>query len=62
VDLGQVRNLDGIGITLDNASSSANAAISLATAQGDWHTLPTAHNIASTLATRCTCTSGLAQA
>jgi arabinogalactan endo-1,4-beta-galactosidase len=46
VDLGQVRNLDGIGITLDNASSSANAAISLATAQGDWHTLPTAHNIA----------------
>ena len=28
VDLGQVRNLDGIGITLDNASSSANATIS----------------------------------
>src|SRR5580692_3405507 len=46
VDLGQVRNLDGIGITLDNASSSANATISLATAQGDWHTLPTARNIA----------------
>jgi arabinogalactan endo-1,4-beta-galactosidase len=46
VDLGQVRNLDGIGITLDNASSSANATISLATQQGDWHTLPTAHNIA----------------
>src|SRR3984885_6282571 len=46
VDLGQVRNLDGIGITLDNASSSANATISLATEQGDWHTLPTAHNIA----------------
>src|SRR5580700_10613606 len=46
VDLGQVRNLDGIGITLDNASSSANATVSLATEQGDWHTLPTAHNIA----------------
>lgn len=46
VDLGQVRNLDGIGITLDNASSSANATISLATQQGDWHTLPTARNIA----------------
>ena len=46
VDLGQVRNLDGIGITLDNASSSANATISLATAQGDWRTVPTAHNIA----------------
>jgi arabinogalactan endo-1,4-beta-galactosidase len=46
VDLGQVRNLDGIGITLDNAGSSANATISVATQQGDWHTLPTARNIA----------------
>ena len=46
VDLGQVRNLDGIGITLDNASSAANATISLATEQGDWRTLPTARNIA----------------
>jgi arabinogalactan endo-1,4-beta-galactosidase len=46
VDLGQVRNLDGIGITLDSASSSANATISLATQQGDWHALPTASNIA----------------
>jgi arabinogalactan endo-1,4-beta-galactosidase len=46
VDLGQVRNLDGIGITLDSASSSANATISLATQQGDWHTLPTARNVA----------------
>jgi arabinogalactan endo-1,4-beta-galactosidase len=46
VDLGQVRNLDGIGITLDDASSSANATISLATQPGDWHTLPTARNIA----------------
>jgi len=46
VDLGQVRNLDGIGITLDNSSSSANATISLASQPGDWHTLPTARNIA----------------
>jgi arabinogalactan endo-1,4-beta-galactosidase len=46
VDLGQVRTLDGIGITLDNASSSANATISLATQPGDWHTVPTARNIA----------------
>jgi arabinogalactan endo-1,4-beta-galactosidase len=46
VDLGQARNLDGIGITLDNASSSANATISLATQPGDWHTVPTARNIA----------------
>jgi arabinogalactan endo-1,4-beta-galactosidase len=46
VDLGQVRDLDGIGITLDNASSAANATISLATVQGDWHTVPSARNIA----------------
>jgi len=46
VDLGQVRTLDGIGITLDNASSSANATISLATQPGDWQTVPTARNIA----------------
>src|SRR6202035_3517783 len=45
VDLGQVRDLDGIGITLDNASSAANATISLATEPGDWRTLPTARNI-----------------
>jgi arabinogalactan endo-1,4-beta-galactosidase len=46
VDLGQVRNLDGIGITLDSTSSSANASISLATQQGDWHAVSTARNIA----------------
>ncbi len=46
VDLGQVRNLDGIGITLDNASSSANATISLASQPGDWHTVANARNIA----------------
>ncbi len=46
VDLGQVRNLDGIGITLDSISSSANASISVATQQGDWHAVSTARNIA----------------
>jgi arabinogalactan endo-1,4-beta-galactosidase len=46
VDLGQARRLDGIGITLDNASSSANASISLAGASGNWQTLPEARNIA----------------
>jgi arabinogalactan endo-1,4-beta-galactosidase len=46
VDLGQVRDLDGIGITLDSSSSSANATISLATQQGDWHAVATARNIA----------------
>jgi len=46
IDLGQVRDLDGIGITLDNVSSSANATISLATQQGHWQTASTARNIA----------------
>jgi arabinogalactan endo-1,4-beta-galactosidase len=46
VDLGQERSLDGIGITLDNASSSANASISLATQPGDWHPVASARNIA----------------
>jgi len=46
IDLGQVRDLDGIGITLDNASSAANATISLATQQGQWQTVSTARNIA----------------
>ncbi|HET7014899.1 MAG TPA: glycosyl hydrolase 53 family protein [Streptosporangiaceae bacterium] len=46
VDLGQVRDLNGIGVTLDNASSYANAQISLATTPGDWHVVPTAKNIA----------------
>ena len=46
VDLGQVRNVNGIGITLDSVSSSANASISLATQQGDWHTISTGRNVA----------------
>jgi len=46
VDLGQIRDLNGIGVTLDNASSYANAQISLATTPGDWHVVPTAKNVA----------------
>jgi arabinogalactan endo-1,4-beta-galactosidase len=36
VDLGQVRALDDLGITLDSASPSASASIELATTAGDW--------------------------
>src|SRR5579875_2479182 len=46
VDLGQVRQLDGIGITLDNSSSSARASISVATQEGQWQPVPEAQNIA----------------
>jgi arabinogalactan endo-1,4-beta-galactosidase len=46
IDLGQVRDLNGIGITLDNASSYASAQVSLATIPGDWHVVPTAKNLA----------------
>ena len=46
VDLGQARSLDGLGITLDSASPSADATIGLATASGQWTTLPAARNIA----------------
>jgi arabinogalactan endo-1,4-beta-galactosidase len=46
VDLGQVRPLYGIGITLDNQSSSARASISLATREGQWQPVPSAQSIA----------------
>lgn len=46
VDLGQVRQLDGIGITLDNASSYASASISVATQPGQWQALAQARDIA----------------
>ncbi|HEY2506998.1 MAG TPA: glycosyl hydrolase 53 family protein [Streptosporangiaceae bacterium] len=46
IDLGQVRKLDGVGITLAGSSSSANAAISLATTPGDWHPVPSGQNVA----------------
>jgi arabinogalactan endo-1,4-beta-galactosidase len=46
VDLGQARFLDGLGITLDAASPSADTTIQLATTSGQWTTLPAAQNIA----------------
>ena len=46
IDLGQARFLDGLGITLDAASPSADATIQLATTSGQWTTLPAAQNLA----------------
>jgi len=46
VDLGRVRDLNGIGITVDSAGPAASATISLATQPGDWHPVPSARNIA----------------
>jgi arabinogalactan endo-1,4-beta-galactosidase len=46
VDLGQVRSLTDLGITLDASSPSADATIQVASQAGDWRALPTATNIA----------------
>lgn len=46
VDLGQVRALSGLGITMASASPSASASIELATAAGDWQQVPALHDIA----------------
>ena len=46
VDLGQVRALTDLGITLDSASPSADATIEVASQPGDWQTVPAARNIA----------------
>ena len=46
VDLGQVRALDDLGITMDSASPSASATIQLATVAGDWQQLPALRNLA----------------
>jgi arabinogalactan endo-1,4-beta-galactosidase len=46
VDLGQVRALTGIGITLDATSPAADAVIRLAGSAGTWVTLPAASNLA----------------
>jgi arabinogalactan endo-1,4-beta-galactosidase len=46
VDLGQVRALDDLGITMDSASPSASASIQLATVAGDWQQPPTLRNLA----------------
>ncbi len=46
VDLGQVRALDDLGITLDSASPSASASIELATAAGGWQQVPALRDLA----------------
>jgi arabinogalactan endo-1,4-beta-galactosidase len=46
VDLGQVRSLTGLGITLDASAPAADATIQLAGASGSWVTLPEAQNLA----------------
>jgi len=46
VDLGQVRSLTGLGITLDASAPAADTTIQLAGASGTWVTLPDAKNLA----------------
>ena len=46
VDLGQVRSLSDLGITLDASSPSASATIKVATQAGDWQAVPAARNVA----------------
>jgi arabinogalactan endo-1,4-beta-galactosidase len=46
VDLGQVRSLSDLGLTLDAASPSADATIQVATQAGDWQAVPAARNVA----------------
>jgi arabinogalactan endo-1,4-beta-galactosidase len=46
VDLGQVRALDDLGITMDSASPSASASIELATVAGSWQRIPALHDVA----------------
>ena len=46
VDLGQVRSLSDLGITLDAASPSADATIEVASQAGDWQPVPAARNLA----------------
>jgi arabinogalactan endo-1,4-beta-galactosidase len=46
VDLGQLRRLDDLGITLDSSSPSASASIELAATAGDWQQPPALHDLA----------------
>jgi arabinogalactan endo-1,4-beta-galactosidase len=46
IDLGQVRSLNDLGITLDATSPSASATIQVATQSGDWQPVPAARNVA----------------
>jgi arabinogalactan endo-1,4-beta-galactosidase len=46
IDLGQVRSLSDLGITMDSASPSASATIQVASQAGDWQAVPAARNVA----------------
>ncbi len=46
VNLGQVRSLSDLGITLDSSSPSASATIKTAATSGNWQTVPAASNVA----------------
>jgi arabinogalactan endo-1,4-beta-galactosidase len=46
VDLGRVRSLSDLGITLDSASPSADATFKVASTAGDWQSVPAASNVA----------------
>jgi arabinogalactan endo-1,4-beta-galactosidase len=46
VDLGQVRPLSYLGVTLDAASPSAGATLAISTRSGGWQTVPAASNAA----------------
>jgi arabinogalactan endo-1,4-beta-galactosidase len=46
VDLGQVRPLSDLGITLDAASPSASATVELASTAGDWQQVPALKDVA----------------
>jgi len=50
VDLGQVRSLSDLGITLDATSPSASATIQVASQAGDWQAVPAAKNASTTAA------------
>src|SRR5450432_4219495 len=46
IDLGQVRSLSDLGITMDATDVAADASIELASTSTAWATLPTARNLA----------------
>jgi arabinogalactan endo-1,4-beta-galactosidase len=46
VDLGQVRDLSDLGLTLDASSPSASATIQVASQAGDWQAVPAVKNVA----------------
>ena len=46
IDLGQVRSLSNLGLTLDSASPSASATIELASTAGNWQQIRALKDIA----------------